>query len=99
MDYSAAYLFCTLHSETDQTVTLVLRSDDSPKVYLNGELLFSKFVRRGIGYEEDEVSLSLKKAATDCSYGSTTTKEDRAFTPSSSAGALRLSVLKLPLQT
>ncbi|WPJ96332.1 hypothetical protein SH580_01275 [Coraliomargarita algicola] len=61
LDYSSAYLYCTLNSETAQQVTMLLRSDDSPKVYLNGQLVFSKYVERGVEQEQDAVPLSLKK--------------------------------------
>lgn len=63
LDYSSAYLYCTLDSESAQQVTLALRSDDAPKVFLNGKLVFSKYCERGIEKEEDEVPISLKKGA------------------------------------
>jgi hypothetical protein len=61
LDYSAAYLYCVLESETSQNLNLVLRSDDAPKVYLDGKLVFSKYCQRGIQQEKDEVPLALKK--------------------------------------
>jgi hypothetical protein len=61
LDYSAAYLYCVLESETSRSLNLLLRSDDSPKVYLDGKLVFSKYCQRGIQQEEDDIPLSLKK--------------------------------------
>lgn len=66
LDYSGAYVFTNLDSSIKQNVTLLLRSDDSPKVYLNGKLIFSKYCQRGVYHKkeqggEDEVTLPLKK--------------------------------------
>lgn len=61
MNYSSAYLYCVLDSATDQQARMILRSDDSPKVYLNGKLVFSKYCHRGINQEKDEFPVYLKK--------------------------------------
>ena len=61
-DYSAGYAYCVIHSPTACKVSMVIGSDDSFKVYLNGKLAGSGFYERGISSRnlEDSVVLDLK---------------------------------------
>ncbi|MEM1059309.1 MAG: serine hydrolase [Verrucomicrobiota bacterium] len=43
-DYAVAYAYCLVESPTDQEVTLGFGSDDSAKVWLNGELVLEEWV-------------------------------------------------------
>ena len=63
LDYSAGYAYCVVHSPTARKVSLVIGSDDSFKVYLNGKLAGSGFYERGISSRnlEDTVELDLKQ--------------------------------------
>ena len=63
LDYSAGYAYCVLESPLAQKVNMVIGSDDSFKVYLNGKPAGSGFYERGVHSRtlQDMVELDLKK--------------------------------------
>ena len=62
LDDITAYAFTTLVSETDQpNVMMRVGSDDSIKVWLNGEVVFSNATNRGYRKNDDVFQVNLKK--------------------------------------
>jgi len=58
---AVAYLYTTLFSPTDQDAQILFGSDDGAKVYVNGQMLFSKQIARGIKRDEDRFPVHLNK--------------------------------------
>jgi hypothetical protein len=58
---TVAYAFTTFHSPINQKVILALGSDDSPKVWLNGELVHEEFGRRWVEPDQDKIEVLLRK--------------------------------------
>ena len=56
---SAIYLTRSIECERAQTATISLGSDDSIKVFLNGEVVFAKDVGRGVAADQDTATLEL----------------------------------------
>lgn len=63
LDYSAGYAYCVLYVPTARKVSLIIGSDDSLKVYLNGKCAGSCFRERGVGSRcpMDTVELDLRQ--------------------------------------
>ncbi len=62
LDDFTSYAFTTLVSETDQpNVMMRVGSDDSIKVWLNGEVVFSNATNRGYRKNDDVFPVNLKK--------------------------------------
>ena len=62
LDDITSYAFTTLVSETDQpNVMMQVGSDDSIKVWLNGEVVFSNATNRGYRKNDDVFPVNLKK--------------------------------------
>ena len=60
-DNKTAYAFCYLNSDKDQTVQILLGSDDGVKVWINGDLVHQNNVYRGLKLGEDNFSAQLRK--------------------------------------
>ena len=60
-DYKAAYAFCHIYSAKEQEVHFLLGSDDAVKVWVNGELVHSNYVARGVKRGEDKFGVKLNK--------------------------------------
>lgn len=60
-DNSVTYLATTIKSDVDRKVTITGGSDDGMRVWLNGALVLSKDVPRGLNPEDDHIALDLKK--------------------------------------
>jgi hypothetical protein len=60
-DLVVAYAFTYLHSPENQTLPLLLGSDDGVKVFLNGEEIHRMLTIRGAEPDQDNVPLHLKK--------------------------------------
>ncbi|MBK1876135.1 alpha/beta hydrolase [Pelagicoccus mobilis] len=60
-DHVMAYAFCEIYSDTEQEAMISLGSDDAIKVWLNGSLVHSNYVARGLGFGQDVFKVSLKK--------------------------------------
>jgi len=58
---AVGYVYTELHSPRAMQAKLLLGSDDGAKVWLNGELKFSKQIARGIKRDEDVVAIHLNK--------------------------------------
>jgi len=58
---TVAYAICTVTSPRDQTMDLFAGSDDSIKIWLNGELVWNKRADRGYREDEDHLKVHLKK--------------------------------------
>ncbi len=58
-DYSLVYLAREIESPIDQKVTALMSSDDTLKVWLNGELLHEFKTHRGVSVDSDVVELPL----------------------------------------
>ncbi len=56
---SAVYLTRTIECERAQTASISLGSDDSIKVWLDGEEVFAKDVARGVAADQDQATLEL----------------------------------------
>jgi len=56
---SATYLYRTIQSRSARPLELSLGSDDSFKIWLNGELVTDKKVSRGVAPDQDRVRLDL----------------------------------------
>jgi putative membrane-bound dehydrogenase-like protein len=56
-----AYAWTTLASETDRAATLYAGSDDSIKIWINGELVHDHLVDRGLIVDQDSARVSLRK--------------------------------------
>lgn len=61
IDNKAAYAYCEIYSEFDQVAFFLLGSDDGAKVWVNGELVHSIHVGRGLTFAEDNFKANLKK--------------------------------------
>ncbi|MEI6072737.1 MAG: hypothetical protein WCS31_13160 [Verrucomicrobiae bacterium] len=63
LDFSSGYAYCVIHSPEARKADLVIGSDDSFRVYLNGKLAGTGFYERGVSSRtlEDTVPLDLKK--------------------------------------
>jgi len=60
-DYAVAYAYCLVESPKDQEVTLGFGSDDSAKVWLNGELVLEEWTeRRGTFEDGTKIPVQLK---------------------------------------
>ncbi len=57
----AAYAYCEIESETDQTIHFLFGSDDGAKVWINGKLVHSIFAGRAVKAGEDYFKADLKK--------------------------------------
>lgn len=60
-NYSSTYLAREIRSPRAQVLALSMGSDDSIKVWLNGELVLSKFVSRGVAKDQEKLTLNLRK--------------------------------------
>ncbi len=60
-DQGVAYASATVESESAVQARLLLGSDDGVKVWVNGELVHSKHLRRGVNRDEDSVAVRLRK--------------------------------------
>lgn len=56
-----AYLYTELIAPRDLSARLLFGSDDGAKVWLNGELKFTKQLARGVKRDEDAIEIDLKK--------------------------------------
>jgi len=56
-----AYLRTTIPSERDQVLRLDIRSDDAVKAWLNGRLIHTNNIMRGIDLGPDAITVDLKK--------------------------------------
>ncbi|MDE0315610.1 MAG: hypothetical protein OXM61_11950 [Candidatus Poribacteria bacterium] len=61
LDDVSSYALYTYKSDKAQDVTMKTGSDDSIKVWLNGEVVFTNAVNRGRGMWQDEFGISLKQ--------------------------------------
>jgi Protein of unknown function (DUF1553)/Protein of unknown function (DUF1549)/Planctomycete cytochrome C len=62
-DNASGYVRSSIESDNDTDLTLRLNSDDGIKVWLNGKLVHSNNVARGVSATADSVKISLKKGA------------------------------------
>ncbi|MBK1877805.1 alpha/beta hydrolase [Pelagicoccus mobilis] len=60
-DNVMAYAFCEVYSDKNQEAMISLGSDDAIKVWLNGSLVHSHYVGRGLGFGQDVFKVKLKK--------------------------------------
>jgi CubicO group peptidase (beta-lactamase class C family) len=60
-NFKAVYAFCHIYSKKKQEVHFLLGSDDGVKVWVNGELVHSNYVTRGVKRGEDKFSVNLDK--------------------------------------
>ncbi len=60
-DNASGYVRSSIESENDAELSLRLNSDDGIKVWLNGKLVHSNNVARGVSATADSVKISLKK--------------------------------------
>jgi len=60
VDYTVAYAYTTFHRDKDEAAVLSLGSDDSAKVWLNGELVRDVRILRGVQPDEDLVPVTLR---------------------------------------
>ncbi len=56
-----AYAFCIIESKRQRSVKASFGSNDGIQVFLNGEIIFDKSVKRSIQVDEEGVNLHLKK--------------------------------------
>ena len=61
LDHVTSYALYTYVSDKAQEATMKTGSDDSIKVWLNGEVVFTNAVNRGRGMWQDEFGISLKQ--------------------------------------
>ena len=61
LDDVSSYALYTYKSDKAQEVTMKTGSDDSIKVWVNGEVVFTNAVNRGRGMWQDEFGISLKQ--------------------------------------
>lgn len=61
VENSATYLYRTVHVDKAQPLLLSLGSDDSIKVWHNGQEVLSRHVVRGAGIDQDRVSIDLEE--------------------------------------
>ena len=61
LDDITSYALFTYESDKDQDATMKTGSDDSIKVWVNGEVVFTNPVNRGRGMWQDEFGIELKK--------------------------------------
>jgi CubicO group peptidase (beta-lactamase class C family) len=60
-EYKAVYAFCHIYSAKEQEMHFLLGSDDAVKVWVNGELVHSNYVARGVKRGEDKFGVKLNK--------------------------------------
>ena len=60
-EYKAVYAFCHIYSRNEQEGRFLLGSDDAVKVWVNGEMVHSNYVTRGVKRGEDKFSAKLNK--------------------------------------
>jgi hypothetical protein len=60
-DNVMAYAFSNVYSDKAQEVTISLGSDDAIKVWLNGALVHSNYVGRGLSFGQDVFNVKLEK--------------------------------------
>ena len=65
LEYSVNYAFCRLVSPSACKALLSFGSDDSFKIYLNGQLLSRKVCQRGAVEDSDQLPLELKAGPND----------------------------------
>ncbi len=58
--YAVTYFYRTLTAVAPRRMTLSLGSDDSIKVWLNGELVHNNFTARGVAPDQDKVTVELR---------------------------------------
>jgi hypothetical protein len=63
LENTAAYLYCLLMSPDEADGCLLVGSDDSMKLYLNGRLLHRHLGQRSAGENSEEVGVHLRKGA------------------------------------
>lgn len=56
-----AYGWATFNSDTEGAATLLAGSDDSIKIWLNGEVVLDHLVDRGLALDQDQAPIHLKK--------------------------------------
>ena len=61
LDDVTSYALFTYESDEDKEATMKTGSDDSIKVWVNGEVVFTNAVNRGRGMWQDEFGIDLKK--------------------------------------
>jgi acetyl esterase/lipase len=60
-DNVMAYAFCYINSDKDQIASFSLGSDDGVKVWVNGQLVHSNYVGRGLSFGQDKFAAKLHK--------------------------------------
>jgi acetyl esterase/lipase len=60
-DNVMAYAFCYIYADKDQVASFSLGSDDGVKVWVNGELVHSNYVGRGLALGQDKFNAKLHK--------------------------------------
>lgn len=60
-DYVFAYAFAEVHVTKAREAVLHCGSDDGIRIWVNGELIHTKFVPRGVTVDEDSVKIQLKE--------------------------------------
>ena len=60
-DNAAAYLYRAVRAEEKTSLTVELGSDDGCRVWLNGELVYSANMERGVIYRDDSLKLELEE--------------------------------------
>ena len=63
MDYTVGYAWAEFESPADAEAWLGLGSDDGVKIWLNGELVHDKWIRRASRVDDDVLPVRLKKGA------------------------------------
>ncbi|MBW8001354.1 MAG: beta-lactamase family protein [Planctomycetes bacterium] len=61
VDFKVAYAFCHILSEKTQTAGFFFGSDDGAKVWINGNLVHSNYVARGLVRGQDKFTAKLNK--------------------------------------
>ena len=59
-DNSATYLYRTVHASQEMPLTLSLGSDDSIKLWVNGDVVLDKMVTRGVEPDQEQVTATLQ---------------------------------------
>lgn len=60
-EWQTAYAYCTITSPVDQKVMFFMGTDDTAKMWLNGEVVYNNTRPRGVIRDEDKVPARLKE--------------------------------------
>ena len=99
MDQATAYAAATIHSASDQVVSLRISGDDMFEVFINGQKVRQRLMPQPFGYDDDVLAIALNKGKNTIlikvhdQYGPWRMRARLTESPSPTAAAAKLAAM------